>query len=100
MKHTQALTSRTLVTPWKVIPAAETQSRLAIIRDSQGYGVAEMYTRGTEAEQNQVANLIAAAPEMLEALEKCLPLLDLYKEGPWLEALTMAEQALKKAKGD
>ena len=65
----ETLNNRTLLGPWKVQKAKDTQSRLAIIRDIQGYGVAEMFTRGTEQEQNQVAALIAAAPEMFELLE-------------------------------
>lgn len=91
---------KNLFTPWKVIPVSESQSRLAVVRDSQGYGVTELFTRSTEAEQNEVANLIAAAPEMLEALETMLKRFDdLAETNQDQDLIDTVLKLINKAKG-
>lgn len=94
----ETLSNRTLLGPWKVQKAKDTQSRLAIIRDVQGYGVAEMFTRGTEQEQNQVATLIAAAPEMFEALEYAQECLEKGIKSD--DFLWQLDALIKKARGE
>ena len=71
-----------------------------IIYDA-GYGgpfksVCEM--NGNNNESN--ASVISAAPEMLEALEKALPLLDASSCEVWVAARQAAASAIKKARGE
>lgn len=49
------------------------------------------------ADTQASANLIAAAPEMLEALEKALPVLRLNKKNATAD---IVESAIKKARGE
>jgi hypothetical protein len=53
--------------PWTSNDAKE---GLLIVRDSQGFGVTELYTQHDLTVEKANARLIAAAPEMLEALEQ------------------------------
>lgn len=58
----------------------------------------------TEEEGKANARLIAAAPELLEALEDCLKFLEqenkrYYRDGEWSE-VTKAKSAIAKAKGN
>lgn len=49
--------------------------------------------------QKENALLIAAAPDLLEALKFALPLLKAYDSGDWAEAVLRAQKAIAKAAG-
>lgn len=53
-----------------------------------------------QEEREANAALIAAAPDLLEALKLCAPLLQVHNDGPWLAASTKAMDAILKAIGD
>lgn len=86
MKHTPG--------PWKIdenkdLPLA------VIIDDDDGMGIAEI---GEYTEENIAnANLIAAAPDMLSALEVVMDTLLNTKESGWIT--DKVKNAIKKAKG-
>ena len=44
--------------------------------------------------------LLFAAPEMLEALEKALPLLKTYNDDTWWDVAYLVEKIIAKAKGE
>ena len=98
IKHTEG--------PWDVGTKSNGVSpRHAQIFNDNGYIATVNYTNSI-AETNSNATLIAAAPELLEALEAAIPLLhtgdelplDYYKDKP--SALGKALRAIAKAKGN
>ena len=78
MKHTQG--------KWSVAEIGNKKNRYGI--DDDGYPVAEVV-----GEAN--ANLMAAAPEMLEMLKECKDVLDIYKDNFTVEI----EELINKAEG-
>jgi len=78
MKHTQG--------KWIVVEIGNKKNRYGI--DDDGYPVAEVV-----GEAN--ANLMAAAPEMLEMLKECKDVLDIYKDNFTVEI----EELITKAEG-
>ena len=65
----------------------------------EGIHVALVNESGHEEQVAANARLIAAAPELLGALEKVLPLISAFNEGPWIEAADAVRAALAKASG-
>ena len=82
MKHTQG--------PWK------TEKTRLIYQESTNQGIARLVSKGTQAD----ACLIAAAPEMLEALEKIEAMLQSNKDAESDFLLSLIQPSIKKAKGE
>ena len=83
---------------WKIDDAKDLP--LAIIEDTEdGYGICELDLLHENKETN--AKLIAAAPELLEALKQCRQWLRDYQDGSEEDRckteLSWADQAIKKA---
>jgi hypothetical protein len=83
--------------PWKI--EAAHSSRVLLINDAKGYAVGEIVdTRNPEN-----ARLIAAAPDLLEALCTALPFVedhegsDIYKSGTVARAVAQIRNAIEKA---
>jgi len=83
--------------PWKIDAAHS--SRVLLINDAKGYAVGEIVdTRNPEN-----ARLIAAAPDLLEALCTALPFVedhedgDIYKRGTIARAVAQIRAAIEKA---
>ena len=83
--------------PWKIEAAHD--SRVLLINDAKGYAVGEIVdTRNPEN-----ARLIAAAPDLLEALCTALPFLedhegsDIYKSGTVARAVAQIRAAIDRA---
>lgn len=83
--------------PWKIDAAHS--SRVLLINDAKGYAVGEIVdTRNPEN-----ARLIAAAPDLLEALCTALPFVedhedgDIYKHGTIARAVAQIRAAIDKA---
>lgn len=100
MKHTKG--------PWSVINYRNT-SDYTIRQDFKTYGINAkpiITSEGLEPENNLAnAKLIAAAPEMLEALEDVKDVLDqcftlIKTSGEAHRALEQINKVIKKAKGD
>ena len=86
--------------PWKIDAAHS--SRVLLINDAKGYAVGEIVdTRNPEN-----ARLIAAAPDLLEALCTALPFVedhedgDIYKRGTVARAVAQIKAAIDKATKD
>lgn len=86
--------------PWKIDAAHS--SRVLLINDAKGYAVGEIVdTRNPEN-----ARLIAAAPDLLEALCTALPFVedhedgDIYKRGTVARAVAQIRAAIDKATKD
>jgi len=83
--------------PWKI--EAAHSSRVLLINDAKGYAVGEIVdTRNPEN-----ARLIAAAPDLLEALCTALPFVEdhedgnVYKSGTVARAVAQIKNAIEKA---
>ena len=75
------------------------------IECSEGYGVADLFTQRNDAETKANARLIAAAPEMLEALEALVREFDDTYDGDPIsmekhEAIEKARNSIIKARGE
>jgi hypothetical protein len=86
--------------PWGVPPDFPSD-----IYDSEGYYIADLYERDTIEEQAANAALIAAAPDLLEALEEMMVHAEYFfphKEGfeRTNAAYAAAERAILKAYGE
>ena len=94
--------------PWDVQDVFEGRIPIDAPQKSTGYdGATEICLVSAEDDERQGANarLIAAAPDMLAALEKCVSLLNRIQESedgplpmPWPE-IQEAEAAISKARG-
>lgn len=85
--------------PWK---AEKSNNCIAIVSGDYGYGVAKTYGTGKEDTLN--ARLIAAAPELLEALKLCIPELKEWMRNHGedigtLDVIKKAQAAIAKAEG-
>ena len=89
MSHTPA--------PWKIDGAHST--RVLLINDAKGYAIGEIVDTRNPAN----AKLIAAAPDLLEALCTALPFVedhedgDIYKRGTIARAVAQIRAAIDKA---
>jgi hypothetical protein len=89
MSHTPA--------PWKIDGAIST--RVLLINDAKGYAIGEIVDTRNPAN----AKLIAAAPDLLEALCTALPFVedhegsDIYKRGAVARAVAQIKAAIKQA---
>jgi hypothetical protein len=89
MSHTPA--------PWKIDGAHST--RVLLINDAKGYAIGEIVDTRNPAN----AKLIAAAPDLLEALLTALPFVedhegsDIYKSGAVARAVAQIKTAIKQA---
>jgi hypothetical protein len=88
--------------PWHVVPEAQSPW---IVGDAEGDSIADCEPPGpwmSEEEADANARLIAAAPDLLAALEACV---DAMTDGgkceikKWLDAFDLARLAIAKAKG-
>lgn len=83
--------------PWKIDAAHS--SRVLLINDAKGYAVGEIVDTRNPAN----ARLIAAAPDLLEALCTALPFVedhedgDIYKRGTIARAVSQIKAAIEKA---
>ena len=89
-------------TPWKACSRDET--RTAIVRDSDGLGIAHVFGL-IDAETDANARLIAAAPDMLDALHCALADLEglaesLDEDHPAHQSIAECRAAISKATGD
>lgn len=83
--------------PWKIDDALDLP--LAVIQDNEmGEGIAELGERTPENEAN--ARLIAAAPELLEALQEMMSRYGSKNSGFDNEETAKARAAIAKAKGE
>ena len=89
MSHTPA--------PWKIDGAIST--RVLLINDAKGYAIGEI----VDTRNPDNAKLIAAAPDLLEALLTALPFVedhegsDIYKSGAVARAVAQIKTAIKQA---
>ena len=89
MSHTPA--------PWKIDGAHST--RVLLINDAKGYAIGEIVDTRNPAN----AKLIAAAPDLLEALLTALPYVEdheesnVYKRGAVARAVAQIKTAIKQA---
>jgi hypothetical protein len=90
-------------TPWKACSRDET--RTAIVRDSDGLGIAHVFGL-IDAETDANARLISAAPDLLDALRKLLfehDAISMQHDGTiddrWPYAARIARAAIAKAEG-
>lgn len=83
--------------PWKIDAAHST--RVLLLNDAKGYAVGEIVDTRNPAN----AKLIAAAPDLLEALCTALPFVedhedgDIYKRGTIARAVAQIRAAIDKA---
>jgi len=92
MKHTYYTKG-----PWVICCIEGKENQLMIGDGDEG---ADIFC-DIRSDRQEYANLIAAAPDLLEALEVCLSLIK--KNGnEWTDSLTigLAEQAIAKARGE
>jgi hypothetical protein len=83
--------------PWKIDGAIST--RVLLINDAKGYAIGEI----VDTRNPDNAKLIAAAPDLLEALLTALPFVedhegsDIYKSGAVARAVAQIKTAIKQA---
>ncbi len=78
-------------TPWKNIDN--------VITDSEGFEIAIVYGEVNGKQEQEIAQLIAAAPELLEALKAVLDEYGCQYEEGHVPAVDRALSAIAKAKG-
>jgi hypothetical protein len=83
--------------PWKIDAAHS--SRVLLLNDAKGYAIGEI----VDTRNPDNARLIAAAPDLLEALCTALPFVedhegsDIYKRGAVARAVAQIRAAIEKA---
>jgi hypothetical protein len=83
--------------PWKIDAAHS--SRVLLLNDAKGYAIGEI----VDTRNPDNARLIAAAPDLLEALCTALPFVedhegsDIYKSGTVARAVAQIRNAIEKA---
>ena len=83
--------------PWKIDAAHS--SRVLLLNDAKGYAIGEI----VDTRNPDNARLIAAAPDLLEALCTALPFVedhegsDIYKSGAVARAVAQIRAAIEKA---
>lgn len=91
--------------PWRIIPANQAIHQW-VIGDKEGYSIADCEPSGPvwnldEADAN--ARLIAAAPDLFEALRSCLAEMEAWELDPEMdtaaEPIRLARAAIAKATG-
>lgn len=83
--------------PWLAGRPAQSESREMRITDRDGFAIAEVFAMGPDGSAKGNATLIAAAPEMLQALRVIMPLLSHINDLSRRKALALA--AIAKAEG-
>jgi hypothetical protein len=90
--------------PWKISRGVDGPDN-RVIETPDGWGVADAWGRASVGEMDANAHLIAAAPDLLEALEAIAPMLprsltaESWGDPAWTDAIRCVEYAIKKARG-